>query len=514
MDRYLSVAEMISIEKAADAMGHTYAKMMAFAGKSLAEAILNFYGHLEKPPVLGLVGSGNNGGDALVALKLLLDIGWECTAYLTSDRVGDELLVNFVEAGGKVSQISDDEHYHQLRGLVIDCDLLVDGLLGTGIRLPLRAPISEVLEIVGDSLDQSDPRPKIVAVDCPSGIDCDHGNAGKECLHADLTVCMAAVKQGLLKLPAYAYLGHLIVGNIGLPEDLPELKSVNRYVLDQEYVNSVLPERTLDSYKGTFGTVLVIAGSKNLPGAALLAGKAAFRSGAGWVNMAVLENLQPHLIGAFPEATWLPLRGNSYGFILENAQEILDSLSKETAILLGPGLGMGVGVQEFLGELISENLPPLIIDADGLKILSDLEEWWKKIPEKSILTPHPGEMSALTGLSSKEIQDNRIAVTEQYARLWGHIVVLKGAFTVVTDPDGKTVILPVATAALARAGAGDVLAGLISGLRAQGIPAFDSAAAGVWLHAQAGLAAAEVQGSTAGVLAGDLIDMLPGLLPF
>ena len=478
MDRYVSVAEMISIEKAADAMGHTYPKMMAFAGKSLAEWVIDFYRIFDAPVVLGLVGSGNNGGDTLVALKLL-----------------------------------DDPQYQHLRRLVLECNILLDGLLGTGIRLPLRKPIPEVLEIVELSLNQAEIRPQVVAVDCPSGIDCDSGEAANECIPADLTVCMAAVKQGLLKLPAFSYLGELVVGDIGLPDELPELNKINRFVIDSGFAYAAVPERPLDGYKGTFGTVLAIAGSKELPGAALLAGKSAFRSGAGWVNIAVLDTLQPHLIGAFPEATWLPLPGNTSGLNQNSAKAIHQGMSKETAILVGPGLGMEVSAQEFISELISQKLPPMTIDADGLKLLSRIDEWWKKIPETSILTPHPGEMNILTGLKISEIQEDRIGVAEKFASLWGHIVVLKGAFTVVAEPGGKTAILPIATPALARAGTGDVLAGIITGLRAQGIPAFNAAAAGVWFHAQAGLAAAEVLGSTAGVLAGDLIDMLPALLP-
>ena len=275
MDRYLSVAEMIAVEKAADAAGHTYDKMMAAAGKSLAEEVIKAFGYLENPSALGLVGSGNNGGDTLVALELLLGLGWSCSAYLAADRVGDPLTAKFIESGGKVIRLTGDDHFDQLRWQVMGCDVVLDGLLGTGIKLPLRPPIPELLKVVGESLDNSETKPKVVAVDCPSGVDCDSGEAAKECLPADLTVCMAAVKQGLLKLPAYGYLGDLVVGEIGLPDDLKEMISISRFVIDQEYVEDILPERPMDGYKGTFGTALVIAGSIQLPGAALMAGKSA-----------------------------------------------------------------------------------------------------------------------------------------------------------------------------------------------------------------------------------------------
>ena len=343
MDRYLSVDEMISIEKASDSAGHSYPKMMAFAGKSLAEEVIKAYGEIEAATVLGLVGSGNNGGDTLVALKLLLDLGWDRSAYLTSGREEDPLTSDFIEAGGQIYKLSEDADFHQLRWLVLESDILLDGLLGTGIRLPLREPVSKVLKIVGESLDQAEINPKIVAVDCPSGVDCDSGNASELCLTADLTVCMAAVKQGLLKLPAYSYLGKLVVGDIGLNDDLPELIRITRFVLDEEFAFQVLPERPLDGHKGTFGTVLIVAGSKNLPGAALFAGKSAFRIGAGWVNIAVLDELQPYLVTGFPEATWLPLPGDEHGLSAKSANELHRSMSKETAMLVGPGLGWKLG---------------------------------------------------------------------------------------------------------------------------------------------------------------------------
>ena len=514
MHRYLSVDEMISIEKASDLAGHTYPKMMAFAGKSLAEEIIKAFADIEASTALGLVGSGNNGGDTLIALKILLDLGWDCSAYLTSDRKEDLLTSDFIHAGGQIYQLSEDADLQQLRWLVLENEILLDGLLGTGIRLPLREPVSEVLKVVGESLDQAEIKPKIVAVDCPSGVDCDSGNASELCLAADLTVCMAAVKQGMLKLPAYSCLGKLVVGNIGLHDDLPELTKITRFVLDEEFAFQVLPARPLDGHKGTFGTVLIVAGSKNFPGAALLAGKSAFRIGAGWVNIAVLDELQPYLVTGFPEATWLSLPGDETGLSAKSASRLHRSISKETAMLVGPGLGVESGAQEFMVELLSQELLPLIVDADGLKLLSGIDDWWKKIPTESILTPHPGEMSIMTSLSVAEIQESRVDIAEHFANKWGHVVVLKGAFTVIAEPGGKTAILPVASPALARAGTGDVLAGMISGLRAQRVSAFDSAAAGVWLHAAAGLAAAESLGSTAGVLAGDLIDQLPGLLPY
>jgi NAD(P)H-hydrate epimerase len=168
---------------------------------------------------------------------------------------------------------------------------------------------------------------------------------------------------------------------------------------------------------------------------------------------------------------------------------------------------------QFLAKILDDigKIPPLVIDADGLKLLARIKDWHKRLPPASILTPHPGEMAVLSGMSKDEIQANRVEIAEQYARQWGQVVVLKGAFTVIASPEGQAGVTPVASPALARAGTGDVLAGMIVGLLAQGIPPFEAACAGAWLHAQAGLAAAR-KGNPASVLAGDLIDEISSIL--
>lgn len=514
MIKYVSVQEMIAIEKEADQLGHSYATMMAFAGRSLAEQIVIAYSHIDKPKILGLIGTGNNGGDALVAMTHLLGLGWECAAYLVKSRDNDPLVDGYIKLGGEIYHFEDDFSYELLDRLILDSDVILDGVLGTGIKLPLRDPIPELLNQVKEVIATAGESPYVVAVDCPSGVDCDTGEAAQECIPADLTVCMAAVKQGLLALPAYGLLGELVVGDIGLPEGLDGVDKITREVIGEWSVEEKIPSRPLDGHKGTFGKVLVVAGSRKYPGALILAGKAAFRSGAGWVTLCSPSGLHPALVPAFPEATWLPVPGNPWAFDRSAVVEVLESLDRVTCMLIGPGFGMSVETQLFLNGLISPALPPVVLDADGLKLVSNQKEWWKKLPPESILTPHPGEMSILTGLHVNNIQANRMAIAEEYAKEWGHIVVLKGAFTVVADPSGRSAILPLATPALGRAGTGDVLGGIICGLRAQGMTPYDAAWAGVWLHAQAGLLAMEIGGSSAGVLAGDLIEVLPNLLPY
>jgi NAD(P)H-hydrate epimerase len=369
-------------------------------------------------------------------------------------------------------------------------------------------------------------------------VDCDSGEAAEECIHADLTVTMAAVKRGLLSMPAFEYVGEIEVAEIGLSETLPAWSAVQNWVATADEVAMLLPERPLDAHKGTFGTALVVAGSLNYTGAALLAGKAAYRVGAGLVTLGVPSPLHSALAGQFPEATWL-LLPHEQGVIAEDAASVVfENLERATALLVGPGFGLEETTHKFLEALLGRKvplrkgggrigfvhtgdekpaaediaLPPIVCDADGLKLLARISDWPKRLPAPAVLTPHPGEMSVLTGLKVAEIQRDRLEVARKFAREWGHVVVLKGAFTVVAAPDGQTVTIPVASPALARAGSGDVLAGLIVGLRAQGLDAYEAAVAGAWIHARAGLAAAERQGGTASVLAGDILEMVPDVM--
>ncbi|MBN1665744.1 MAG: NAD(P)H-hydrate dehydratase, partial [Anaerolineales bacterium] len=241
------------------------------------------------------------------------------------------------------------------------------------------------------------------------------------------------------------------------------------------------------------------------------------------------------IAGHFVEATWLLLPQRDGFFGPAGVERLLDGLGRATAMLIGPGFGLQESVADFLAGIFGNgrrkkqafgfvqnhsqaspdapaSLPPLVIDADALKLLAQIPAWPACLPPMSILTPHPGEMAALTSLETSEVQAQRVEIAERCAAEWGHVVVLKGAHTVIAAPDGRTAVVPVATPALARAGTGDVLAGLMTGLRAQGVPAFEAALAGAWMHAQAGLRAANNLGSNAAVLAGDVLAAIPQVL--
>jgi ADP-dependent NAD(P)H-hydrate dehydratase / NAD(P)H-hydrate epimerase len=525
--KIVTVAEMQAIEREANEKGWTYTQMMEKAGSGLAEIVQSMYGYEEVQQVLGLVGSGNNGGDTLIALEKLAQSGWKACACLVRPRpANDPLVSRLTAAGGQVRGVEGEIDW--LGDFLQESAVVLDGVLGTGIRLPLKAEVARVLEYVKNYPELGN----VVAVDCPSGVDLDSGEAAAETIPADLTVCMAAVKTGLLAFPAYSLSGGLEVVDIGLPAGLASWDGIQCELVGEELVRGLMPQRSPDSHKGTFGTVGVIAGSLSFSGAAFLCASSAYRIGAGLVQIAAPAPLHAALAGQVPEATWvlLPHEG---GVIAERAvEEVFKHLDRVTVLLWGPGFGVEDTTAGFVRRLLDGKgqraavgfisagtgaaeklrLPPMVIDADGLKLLAKVPGWAEKLPAQAVLTPHPGEMAILTGLSVSEIQKQRLETAAEYARRWGHIVVLKGAMTAIAAPDGRVRVIPVATSALAHGGTGDVLAGMIAGLRSQGVPPFEAACAAAWIHAQTGLLATEQVGHEASVLAGDLISALPEVL--
>lgn len=510
MMKYVSVSEMRAVEQEANRLGLTYSQMMENAGTNLGRIVNREFGGRTNRTAMGLIGSGNNGGDTLVALAYLADQGWKVIAYLVKERSADDPLIQrLLNRNGILVSSQEDIESKQLKIILQQSEVLLDGVLGTGFKLPLKDSTGKVLRTVKEHVIHMPIH--VIAVDCPSGVDCDSGEAAEDVIPAEITVTMAAVKAGLLKFPASALCGRILVADIGLSDRFPTWSGIQRMVVDAEWVREILPLRSDNSHKGTFGTTLILAGSENFTGAAYLAAKAAYLGGCGLVTLGVVRSVYQALAGQIPEATWLILPEEE-GYLSVRGDQILsERLDSVDALVLGPGFGLHESTSRFVKRILDfwrERIPPLVVDADGLKLLAKCEQWHQKIPPQTVLTPHPGEMSVLSGLRVAEVQSDRVQVAENFASQWGQIVVLKGAFTVIADPDGRTAINPVATSALARAGSGDVLAGLIGGLRAQGLNGFEAAVAGVWIHAQAGLRAAEKLGTTRCVLAPDLLEAI------
>ncbi len=515
MIKLVSVEQMRKIEQQGDAAGVSYAVMMERAGRGMGRIVNRLVRKSGPRCAVGLVGVGNNGGDTLVALTQLAELDWEVRAYLLRPRSAeDENLKRLLQTGAEIDLLDKDPDYAVLDGWLTAADVVLDGVLGTGARLPLRADVAAVLAHVRDFT----PRPYIAAVDCPSGVDCDRGEAADSVIPATVTICMDAVKQGLLAFPAFDLVGQIILVPLGLPENLPALTDVDTFVITARDVAAALPQRSRQAHKGSFGTLCVIGGAQEYPGAPGFTAEAAYRIGTGLVRVAIPGEIQGILANRLPEAVWTLLPGEGGGIAASAAATLLPpGLGRTTAVVLGPGMGSQPGTAEFVRRLFNPATQPwpevpLVVDADGLRHLAKLPDWPRLLPARSILTPHPGEMSALTGLSIADIALDRIGTARRYARLWGQIVILKGAFSVIAHPDGRVAILAAATAALAKAGTGDVLAGLIGGLLAQGVAPFEAALAGAWIHARAGEAAAAEFQQTASVMVRDVLAAIPRVL--
>jgi hydroxyethylthiazole kinase-like uncharacterized protein yjeF len=545
MTKVVTVDQMRAIEAAADRAGVTYAAMMEAAGRAVAEAVLARLSRPSEHKVVVLCGLGNNGGDGLVAAHYLAQAGAAVSVYFHSRPDDTHPNLQRVRAQGlPVENLEADPGGAALQRRLSEATVMIDAVFGTGVRLPLAGPAAELLKQAGRGLAARGAlRPLRVAVDCPSGLNCDTGALDALTLPADLTVTFAAAKPGQFTFPAADWLGELSVADIGVSAGLPELSGVPVELAARESVSALLPARPRSAHKGTFGRALVAAGSLNFTGAAYLAGEAAYRVGAGLVTLAVPAPLHPILAAQLPEATWVVLP-DELGVIAASAADLVEKeLPRVQALLVGPGLGTERETAAFLRRLLrleagafpggrrsslgfapagagereaaeqaASPLPPLVVDADGLRLLAQAEEWPQRLKGSAVLTPHPGEMAALTGLDKDFIQTDRLGVAQSFAAEWGQVVVLKGAFTVVAAPDGRTTIQPFATAALARAGTGDVLAGAIAGLLAQGLAPYEAAVAGAYLHGRAGELAAEALGQTASVLASDVLAALPAAL--
>jgi len=327
--KLVSVDEMKQLEAAANAHGFSYEMMMLKAGNELARLVHKRYSVDGNHQVVGLVGSGNNGGDALVALSSLSTLGWSATAILFKPRPEDDkLLQTFLENGGMVLDASSKGTERKVKSAVESAHVILDGVLGTGFKLPLSAEYARLLVEVKKSLESQ----VIVAVDCPSGVDCESGESSKETLDADLTICMEAVKQGLVRLPAFLKCGELVTVDLGILKAAKMEAGEQRSVADGELAKSLLPLRPRTAHKGSFGTVMVIGGSVNYTGAPILAGQSAYRVGAGLVQMAVPASIQPQVCSSLLEAIWL-LLDDEMGAIAEPAFELVSAQMERLPVL-------------------------------------------------------------------------------------------------------------------------------------------------------------------------------------
>lgn len=474
--------------------------LMERAGAGATEVALDLLGASGRE-VTVLCGKGNNGGDGFVIARRLLAAGHRVsvhTACEPSEIRGDaaRALEAYRGAGGVLAESRPEA----VRASLASADLAVDALLGTGVTGAVGEPIASWIGAVNAA------GRRVLAVDIPSGLSADTGAVLGVAARADVTVTFALPKLGLLQHPGAALAGRIVCVDIGIPADLagPDCPAL----LESADVAALLPVRHPYAHKGDAGRVLIVAGSTGLTGAACLAAHACCRAGAGLVTVAIPGNLCASVEARLLEAMTWPLGGCRSALAPSEVPEILERASGASALAVGPGLGRAPETLEAVRGLLDSADRPVIVDADALHALPE----WHRAPASGrslVLTPHPGEMAVMLGCGIGEVQADRIAAALAAARRYGATVVLKGAGTVIACDDGRVAISPTGHAGMASGGMGDVLTGLVAALLGQGMPAFDAACAGAFLHGWAATLAAERLGGPIGLLASDVANALP-----
>ncbi len=510
--KIVTAAQMREIDARASQEGLTPAVLMEKAGLAVASELRIWAGSVVGKRILGLIGPGNNGGDGLVALRYLHDWGANVMAYLVSGKRRDDSNLEILTSRRVRVEALDSDGLNSFGQELAGADIVLDAVLGTGRNRPLTGAVKEALERV--RVERARRKwLKVVAVDLPSGMDADTGVTDPSTVSADLTISLHLPKLGAYTSHGFSRIGKLVVADIGIPAGLSD--DVNNELITANMVSSILPNRPADSNKGTFGRAMVVAGSVNYAGAASLACLGAARSGSGLVTLASVPSVLAAVAAHSMEVTHIPLSVDDTGSVSGEAwKDLIEWLPNYRSLLIGPGLGQSEGTRDFVRSLIGVVKPlgkGVVLDADGLNNLAGVEGWWEYRDGQTVITPHPGEMARLTGLSVPEVQVDRLRIASRIAQEWGVVVVLKGAFTVVASPEGNLRISPFANPALATAGTGDVLSGIIVGLMAQGLGAFDAATCGVYIHAAAGEMLREEMGE-AGGLASDLLSSIPQVM--
>lgn len=516
--KLVTAKEMKALEQTAiDDYGMPGILFMEHAGKRLAMKCMEMIGQTDcRKTVWIFVGKGNNGGDGLVAARHLINNNQSVRVVLLCDPwdfTGDAKS-NFTmlqQLRPELIQNRDEIHIAELKKEIHDQDLVIDAIYGTGFVGLAMGLDAEVIRVLMN-------HPGIViSADLPSGMEADSGKTSGPCVHADYTLTFGLPKRGLYQDPNRTYCGEIEVVDIGLPIDMLELPALMVELIEAKMVASLLPVRKRDSHKGTYGHLFVVGGSTGMTGAVSLACQAALAVGAGVVTAGVPGSLHDVMESKLTEAMTKPMPEFRPGnFHQSAAGSILEFAEKATALVMGPGMGRSQSVKELINEVLPQISTPKVIDADALnaiaEILIDRPDFIKAFSGSTVLTPHPGEMARLTGASVEEIEGDRIAFAKRFAEVWHCTLVLKGAHTVIADPDGRVYLNITGNAGMATGGTGDVLAGMIGALMGQGLDASAAAAAGVYLHGLAGDFAA--RSGMEGLLASHLIDNLQQAFKF
>ncbi len=524
MEKLCRVEEVRRAEAEAVAQGLSLTELMRRAGQGVAETIELLVSRKQGRRALFLVGPGNNGGDGLVAASLLALAGWDCAIWSWNRH----------EPGAIPVEPTGLAHCRWIQSEELDrelalADVIVDAIFGIGGRPEVPEPVATIFESAHRA--RRVRKTVLVAVDVPSGIDSDTGAADAQAFRADLTIMLGLPKIGAYRFPAFRHTGLIRLVDIGLPK--PPVSPGSVALVTLQDARGWLPERTAETHKWAVGALLIVGGAPNYYGAPRLAASAALRTGAGLVTLSVPRSLVPSIAAALPDVTFLPAPDGDVGAGQRWANLVRDALPRYRALLVGPGLGQDQTAEELLHYLFGlgrvrrgalgfgvpadDEIPQrfagyAVIDADGLNWLAKMGNWWEELrAARLVLTPHPGELARLCGCDVTKILEDPWTQAVEAAVTFGQHVVLKYGHTAVACPDRSLLIAPQVHPALATAGTGDVLAGVIAGLAAQGLGPREAAGAAVVIASEAALHAV-VSTGTLSLTASDVVAALPKVL--
>lgn len=493
-------AQMKQIEAKANEKGYAYIDMMYNAGVACANLTEKAYLTLNEK-VAVICGKGKNGGDGFVAAEHLRSKGYDVSVILACGQpVADDAVTMYGRMNGipVTDWLTDKEKACEI---IKNADVIIDSVFGFGFKGKADDSTAEIFAAVNKS------KAKVIAIDLPSGAECDTGAINGECIKADLTLAISCRKPAHVLKPACFFCGKVKTVDIGLDESSVEEEF---FVLPKNF-RPEFEKRNPLSNKGDYGKVLSVCGSKKYPGAAFFAASGAVRIGAGLVTCAFPDAAYPAIAPKLNEPIMMPLPCCEEGFLARGALEsLIPAAEKSDCMLIGCGLGNTLGTSSVVEELLKETSCPTVIDADGINIISANINMLEAVRGRAIITPHPGEMARLLRLTVEQVQANRILLAKAVSKQFGIVVVLKGANTVVSDGE-KVYINRTGNAGMARGGSGDLLAGMIAGLVAQGYQLMQAAMLGTFIHGTCGDVAAKTI-SEAGMTPTDMIEILPRLL--
>jgi len=480
--------------------------LMENAGRRTVEVMQAQYGDPFGRTVGIFVGPGNNGGDGLVIARLLAARMAHPVVFLLipAAKLNGDSAVNYarlMEFPVEIIEVKDETGLQQAETMLLKCWAAVDAVLGTGLTREVSGIFAAAINLINKA------GCPVVAVDIASGLNADNGKILGTCVQADTTVTFGQAKIGHAVHPGREYTGILEVVDIGIPARAVAEADIRLELLDRK-VGAWLPPRITSAHKGTYGHLLIMAGSTGKTGAAFLSCLGALRSGTGLVSLCAPYDLNHIFEANLWEAMTIPLQSGVQGiFSIESYQAIQDALRNKHAIAIGPGIGTAEQTAELMVKLYTEINIPMIVDADGLNILASDTSLLRNAPGPRILTPHPGEMARLTGLTTNQIQDDRLAVSRDFAAEHNVYLVLKGSDTLICNPEGNLALNPTGNPGMACGGMGDVLSGIIGGFLAQGLSPWQASCLGTYSH---GLAADRLAAETsAGYLASEVAHELP-----